>query len=96
MSLLAMKTEKNDYFLGNIATKLSDHDKEIIRLIDLQVKLLLDKRTPEHLIINTLFEFIPDAQCMINSICEKQLDLYCKEYRYFNFFLQLILRLNLA
>lgn len=69
---------------------LSDHDKEIIRLVETQVKLLIERTAPDHVIISTLIDFIPDVRCMVTATCEKQLDLYCKEYQHFNYFLQLI------
>lgn len=76
-----------------MAVTLTDKDQEIIRLIDAQVGQLIDKNAPDHLIISTLIDWIPDAKCLMNSICEKQLDLYCKEYLNFNYFLQLIAHL---
>ncbi|HHW4982784.1 TPA: hypothetical protein ACU0X8_002338 [Legionella anisa] len=69
---------------------LSDHDKELIRIIDAQVEQLIEKNAPEHVIVTTLMDFIPDVRCMVNATCEKQLDLYCREYSHFNYFLKLI------
>ncbi|KTC67858.1 Uncharacterised protein [Legionella bozemanae] len=69
---------------------LSDHDKELIRLIDAQAKQLMERNAPDHVIVTTLMDFIPDVRCMVNATCEKQLDLYCREYPHFNYFLQLI------
>ncbi|KTC83705.1 hypothetical protein [Legionella brunensis] len=69
---------------------LSDHEKETIRLVDNQVKLLLERKTQDHIIISTLFDFIPEVRCMVTSTCENQFNLYCQEYQHFNFFLQLI------
>lgn len=70
--------------------KLSDHDKEMIRLIDEQVKHLVEQKASDLLIVKTLADFIPELRCLVGSTCEKQLDLYCREYHYFNCFLQLI------
>ncbi|HAU0213579.1 TPA: hypothetical protein JBF28_15170 [Legionella pneumophila] len=69
---------------------LSDQDKEIIRLVEAQVKLLIERTAPDHVIVSTLINFIPDVRCIVTATCEKQLDLYCKEYQHFNYFLQLI------
>ncbi|HAT3877923.1 TPA: hypothetical protein I8669_002757 [Legionella pneumophila] len=69
---------------------LSDNDKEIIRLVDNQVKLLIERQAADHVIVSTLIDFIPEVRCMVTATCEKQLDLYCKEYQHFNYFLQLI------
>lgn len=69
---------------------LSDHDKEMIRLIDEQVKHLIDRKASDLMIIKTLVDFIPELRCLMSAACEKQLDLYCREYRYFNCLLQLI------
>ncbi|CEK11805.1 hypothetical protein [Legionella hackeliae] len=69
---------------------LSDHDKEIIRMVDSQVKLLLERKTQDHIIISTLIDFIPEVRCMVSSTCESQFHLYCEEYQHFNYFLQLI------
>lgn len=70
--------------------KLSDHDKEMIRLVDEQVKLLVERKASDVLIVKTLASFIPELRCLVSAACEKQLDLYCREYRYFNGFLRLI------
>lgn len=70
--------------------KLSDHDKEMIRLVDEQVKHLVERKASDVLIIKTLSDFIPELRCLLNATCEKQLDLYCRKYRYFNCLLQLI------
>ena len=59
-----------------MAATLTDRDQEIIRICDLQVGRLIDNHAPDHLIINTLMDWIPDAKCLMNSICEKQLELY--------------------
>lgn len=69
---------------------LTDKDKEIIRLIDLQVNQLIERNASNDVIVTTLMDFIPDAKCMMDSVCEKQLDLYCKDYPHFNYFLQLL------
>ncbi|STX52363.1 Uncharacterised protein [Legionella busanensis] len=69
---------------------LSDDDKELIRLIDIQVEQLIEKQTPDHLIITTLFDFIPNVKCLVNATGEKKLQSYCSEYQHFNYFLQLI------
>ena len=76
-----------------MAATLTDRDKEIILMCDSQVGMLIDKKAPDHVILTTLMDLIPDAKCLMNSICEKQLDLYCKEYTNFNYFLQLIAHL---
>lgn len=73
---------------------LTHRDKEMIRVIDLQVSQLLDKKAPDYLIISTLIDWIPDVKCLMDSICEKQLDLYCKDYLNFNYFLQVINTIN--
>lgn len=69
---------------------LSDHDKELIRIIDTQVEHLIERNVPEHVIVTTLMDFIPDVRCMVNATCDKQLDLYCREHPNFNYFLQLL------
>lgn len=69
---------------------LSDHEKELIRVIDVQVEQMIARNAPEHVIVTTLMDFIPEVRCMVNATCEKQLDLYCREYPQFNYFLQLI------
>ncbi|HFL3480559.1 TPA: hypothetical protein ACG3OI_003524, partial [Legionella pneumophila] len=48
---------------------LSDHDKEIIRLVDNQVKLLIERTAPDHVIISTLIDFIPDVRCIAGVVC---------------------------
>ena len=73
-----------------MAMTLSEHDKELIRVINTQVQQLLERKAPDHMLITTLMDFIPEVQCMANATCEKQLDLYCREYPDFNYFLQLV------
>ncbi|WED44060.1 hypothetical protein [Legionella cardiaca] len=73
-----------------MSVMLSENDKEIIRLIDSQVKQLIDKNAPEHVIINTLIDFIPETKCIINSTCMKELEVYYQKYQNFNYFAQLI------
>lgn len=69
---------------------LSEHDKEIISLIDTQVKVLIERKTSDHVIISTLIEFIPEVRCFTTATCENDMNLYSKNYQYFNYFLQLI------
>lgn len=76
-----------------MAATLTEKDKEIIQMCDLRVGQLIDKKAPDHVILNTLIDLIPEAKCLMNSVCEKQLYLYCKEYRNFNCLLQLIANL---
>ena len=76
-----------------MAATLTKKDKEIIQMCDLRVGQLIDKKAPDHVILNTLIDLIPEAKCLMNSVCEKQLYLYCKEYRNFNCLLQLIANL---
>lgn len=73
---------------------LSDHDKEIIRLVDAQVRKLSSKSASDNAIIATLIDFIPDVRCIVTGTCEKQLDLYCREYQYFYYFLRLLHQLD--
>jgi hypothetical protein len=70
--------------------KLSDHEKQIIATINEQVKLLLEKSASESIIVNTLFDFIPDVKCILNSTEEKELQLYLANYTNFAYFLTLI------
>jgi hypothetical protein len=76
-----------------MALTLTERDKEIIQMCDLQVGQLIDKKAPDYVILNTLIELIPEAKCLMNSVCEKQLYLYCKEYRNFDYLVQLIANL---
>lgn len=70
--------------------RLSDREKEIIRLIDLQVNELRYRQASPDLLVSALIDFVPEAKCIINSACEKELFLYCREYRNFTYFLKLI------
>jgi hypothetical protein len=75
---------------GWVDMELSSYDRELIRLIDYQAAQLIINQSPDPIILSSLMDFIPETQCIMNSTCEKQLDLYCKEYPSFNYFLQLI------
>ena len=73
-----------------MSINLSDHDKEIIRLVNTQVMKLTSKSASDNAIIATLIDFVPDVRCIATGTCEKQLDLYCREYQYFHYFLRLL------
>lgn len=69
---------------------ISDQEKEKIRLIDSQVKLLQDKNASDETIMNTLIDFVPDVRCIVENSEAKELDLYLREFNGFTFFVSLI------
>ena len=70
--------------------KLCDEDKHLIATLDQQVHLLLEKGAAEAIIVETLFDFIPHLQCLINSCDEAELKLYFDKYSSFAYFTNLI------
>jgi len=73
-----------------MSKSLSDTDKQLISTIDNQVKLLFDKSASDSTIINTLFDFIPDVKCLLDSDNNKLLELHCLEYTSFAYFAKLV------
>ena len=73
-----------------MSKKLSDLDKQLILLIDKQVGLLLEKSSTDSIIINTLFDFIPDVKCLLDSDNDKLLEMHCLEYTNFTYFARLV------
>jgi len=70
--------------------KLNDLDKQLIRTIEEQVGLLINKSATDITIINTLIDFIPDVKCLLNGSNDKLLELHCMEYKNFAYFATLI------
>lgn len=73
-----------------MSTSLTELDKQLIRTIDNQVKLLLEKSADNATIINTLFDFIPDVKCLLDADNDKLLELHCLEYTDFSYFTGLV------
>jgi len=73
---------------------LSEHDKQIISVINEQVNLLIDKSATDSTIINTLIEFIPEVKCLLGDDNDKALELYFGEYTGFTYFARLINQLE--
>lgn len=74
--------------------KICDEDKQLIATINEQVRLLLEKGASETTIIETLFDFIPQVHCLINSCDEAELKMYLNEYSDFAHFITMVLNLH--
>jgi hypothetical protein len=70
--------------------KITEHDKEQIRLIDSQVKMLQDKSASDEVILNTLIEFVPDTKCLVENAEPKALELQLGAYNGFAYFVSII------
>lgn len=70
--------------------ELTRNDKNLIKYIDCCVGNLL-KNVPSYEILNILVNYINDVKDVMNSACEKQLGLYCEEYKNFRRFIELIM-----
>lgn len=69
---------------------ISDHEKEKIRLIDNQVKMLQDRNASDDTIINTLIDFVADTKCIVENSESKELDLQLSAYNGFAYFVSLV------
>lgn len=74
--------------------KIYEDDIKLISLIDKQVNLLFDKNASDNTIINTLSEFIPHVNCLINEISFYELQHHYTNHPGFSYFVYL-LALNL-
>ena len=74
--------------------KISNEDKKTINLINDQVNALIEKLASDLTIVNTLVDFIPDVKCLLSGGNDKELDLDCKEYIGFSYFINLINKLE--
>ena len=70
--------------------KVSDHEKQLILIIDEQVQLLLSKGADDLTIVNTLIEFTAEARCLMDSIDESELDEYLNRYKNFAYYVSLL------
>ena len=50
-----------------MSKKLTDLDRQLICIIEEQVRLLRNKKAPDAVIINTLIDLVPDVKCLVNS-----------------------------
>lgn len=70
--------------------KISDHEKQLITIIDEQVQLLRSKGADDLTIINTLIEFTAEARCLMDSIDENEFETYLNRYKNFGYYVSLI------
>lgn len=70
--------------------KLSDHEKQLIATIDEQVKLLRGKDANESTMVSTLLEFTPEIKCIMDTIDEKELQMYLYNYKNFSYYAAII------
>ena len=69
---------------------ISDHEKDQIRLIDNQVKMLQDRNASDDTILNTLIDFVADTKCIVENSESKELDLHLRAYNGFAHFVSLV------
>lgn len=69
---------------------ISDHEKEQIRLIDSQVKLLQDRNASDETILNTLIDFVADTKCIVENADPKELELQLSAYGGFAYFVSIV------
>ena len=70
--------------------KLSAHEKEQIKVIDEQVKLLQEKNASDDAILHALTDFFPEVKCLIENTEPKELEMYLSSYLGFGYFVSLI------
>ena len=69
---------------------ISNHEKEQIRLIDNQVKMLQDRNASDDAILNTLIDFVGDTKCIVENSESKELDLQLSTYNGFAYFVSIV------
>ena len=69
---------------------ISNHEKEQIRLIDNQVKMLQDRNASDDVILNTLIDFVGDTKCIVENSESKELDLQLSTYNGFAYFVSIV------
>lgn len=69
---------------------LSDHEKEQIRLIDNQVKVLQRKNASDETILNTLIDFVSETKCIAENTETKELELQLSNHLGFAYFVSII------
>jgi len=70
--------------------RLSELEKEKIKIIDKQVKLLQDDNSSDSKILNTLNDFIADTKCIVENCESDELDLHLRKYNGFAYFLSIV------
>lgn len=69
---------------------LSNHEKEQIKLIDNQVKLLQDRNASDETILNTLIDFVADTKCIVENSESKELELHLSAYNGFAYYVSIV------
>jgi len=69
---------------------LTNQEKEKIKLIDSQVKLLQDKNASDSIILNTLMDFVADTKCIVESCESDELNEHLRIYNGFAYFLSIV------
>ena len=69
---------------------LSPEDKQQIQMIDQQVNLLIDKKVEDHILVETLFDFIPDIKCLVDNTPADDLQPFLKFFPGFSRLLSLV------
>ena len=70
--------------------RINDFDKNQIKLIDEQVKMLQEKMASDEAILDALMEFIPDATCLVENAEKEELQMYLAAHSGFSYFVSLV------
>lgn len=70
--------------------KITSHEKEQIKLIDEQIRMLHQKNASDETLLLTLVDFIPEVKCLIENAKSSDLAELCAKYEDFNYFLNLL------
>ncbi len=70
--------------------RITEHEKQLIKTIDEQVKMLQDKNASDDTILCTLVDFFPDVKCLLEGTEPKELELYLSANNGFSYLVNLI------
>ncbi len=70
--------------------RITEHEKQLIKTIDEQVKMLQEKNASDETILCTLVDFFPEMKCLLESSEPKELEHYLSENNGFSYLINLI------
>ena len=73
-----------------MTTNISEHEKEIIRQVDSQVKMLQKRNASDEAILDALVDFFADVKCIVENSETKEIQMLLAGYEGFSYFVSLI------
>jgi AAA+ ATPase superfamily predicted ATPase len=70
--------------------RITEHEKQLIKIIDEQVKILQEKNASDNTILCTLVDFFPEVRCLLEGTEPRELELFLSANSGFSYLVNLI------